>query len=110
MVIFLFVCQTIIQSFYCRFSYSSFKHDTYYPHSAMICGLISQFIWSQILRSIPNHTLTTITSVIFDSITFLIWTLSPLFFYGSSFSITGIIGIVLVIVGMILVGLQNYLT
>lgn len=107
MIFLLFVCQVILQSIYCKYSYSTFKDSAYYPYSAMLSGMFSQLIWSQILGNAQNYTAITIDGVLYDSVTFLIWALFPLLFFGSFFSRTGIIGVILVVTGMLLVGFQN---
>lgn len=107
MIIFLFFCQIAIQSIYCKYSYSSFSESVYYPYTAMLCGMLSQLIWSQILRNASSHTAITVDGILYDSVTFLIWALFPLIFFSSSFNKAGIIGIILVVTGMLLVGFQN---
>lgn len=103
----LFSFQIALQLIYCTFSYTDFKNNSYFPYAAMFCGLISQLIWSQILKSAQSHTAATVSSVFYDSVTFIIWSMCPLIFFGSSFNRTGVAGILLVIIGMTLVGLQD---
>ena|ERR1017187_7186126 len=106
-MILFFLGQIILQLVYCKLVYSSFKHSSYFPYVAMLSGMLGQFLWSLIVRHVSGNTDITISGVIFDSVTFLVWAILPLVLYGSYFNKMGIIGVAFVAIGMILVGLQK---
>lgn len=92
---------------YIRVTYSSVKTQWYFPILAMGFGSCMQFFWASAARLTQTNTQTTILGVVWDSTGFLLWSLLPIVFFSSRFNAVGYAGLLLVLIGTMMVGLQG---
>ena len=92
---------------YIRVTYSAVKTQWYFPLLAMVFGSCIQFFWASAARLTQTNTQTTMLGVIWDSTGFLLWSLLPIVFFSSRFNVVGYTGLLLVLIGTLMVGLQG---